>query len=118
MSTATLDRDKTAQATSKLVTISAWTVPVLVLGQFAMLAIVPVGLVLYGTLRKTRTVALRWLAGALTAAYAVPLAIWAIRPDPAPSLSKDISPVFAGIIVAAAIAVAVTSHVLRRKSAG
>lgn len=55
------------------VIISAWAVPILVVGQFAMLAIVPVTLVVMGTLRDSRLRALRWWAVALAATYATPL---------------------------------------------
>ncbi|QWF77782.1 hypothetical protein [Amycolatopsis sp. CA-230715] len=100
---------------SRSVIISALAVPVLVLGQFAMIAIVPVALVLIGTLRDARLRALRWWAAALTAAYATPLALWAIGPERAPSLSKDMHPVFAAAVSVTALAVAIAYHLLRRK---
>ncbi|MFI6308145.1 hypothetical protein ACIBCH_40170 [Amycolatopsis thailandensis] len=117
MSTRTLDRETTVRRAPRSVIISAWAVPIMVLGQFAMLAVVPVALVLIGTLRDTRLRALRWGAIALTAAYATPLALWAIGPERAQSLSKDMHPVFAAIIVAVGVAFAVAYHVLRRKTA-
>jgi hypothetical protein len=116
MTTATAHRVRTDRPGSPLVLISAWAVPVLVLGQFAMLAVIPVALVLIGSLRNTRDRALHRWAATLTVAYAVPLALWAIGPDRAPSLSKDMHPVFAGIVVAAAIAVAVVNHLRRRNA--
>ena len=96
------------------VLVSAWLVPVLVLGQFALVAVVPVVLVLVGTVRSAPLRALRAWAIGLAAVYAVPMAIWAFRPDRAPSLSKDVHPVLAGLVVAAAVAVAVRAHLLRR----
>ncbi|MFD0366244.1 hypothetical protein ACFQZZ_32815 [Nocardia sp. GCM10030253] len=36
-------------------------------------------------------------------AYAIPLMLWAIGPDRAPSLSKDMHPVLAALIVAVAV---------------
>ncbi len=107
MSTQTLDRETTVRRAPRSAIISAWAVPVMVLGQFAMIAIVPVALVLIGTLRDARLKALRWGAIALTAAYATPLALWAIGPERAQSLSKDMHPVFAAIIVAVGLAFAV-----------
>jgi hypothetical protein len=62
----------------RYVVVSAWAVPITVSGQFALLAVVSVALVLYGALRDTRTQALRWPAG-LAAVYATPLAIWLLR---------------------------------------
>ncbi|MFQ1002364.1 hypothetical protein [Modestobacter sp. SSW1-42] len=89
----------------RYVVFSAWAVPVMVLGQFAFLAMIPVALVLYGALRDTRVQTLRWPAGLLTAVYATPLATWLLRPDGAQSLSKDIHPVSVGLIVAASAVV-------------
>ncbi|MEV6230883.1 hypothetical protein AB0L88_23775 [Saccharopolyspora shandongensis] len=101
---------------ARLVTISAWATPVLIIGQFAMVAALPVALVLIGTLSDTRLRALRWWAAALAAVYAIPLALWPIGPDPAPSLSKDMNPVLAALIVATAIAVAIANHRRSRNS--
>ncbi len=116
MSTQTLDRETTVRRAPRSVIISAWAVPIMVLGQFAMIAIVPVALVLIGTLRDVRLKALRWGAIALTTAYVTPLALWAIGPERAQSLSKDMHPVFAAIIVGVGVAFAVAFHVLHRKS--
>ena len=102
--------------TSRSVIISAWAVPVLVIGQFAMLAIVPVALVLSGVLRSTGLRSLRWWSVALAAVYATPLALWAIGPDRAPSLSKDMHPIFTGLISAAALGVIVAFYTVRRRS--
>ena len=92
------------------VVISAWAVPVLVIGRFSMLAIIPVALVLVGTLRRPELRHLRPYSVALAAIYATPLAIWALRPDGAPSLSKDMHPVFLVLIVAAAAALLLKLH--------
>jgi fatty acid desaturase len=99
----------------RTVIVSAWAVPVLVIGQFAMVAILPVALVLVGTLRDARLRALRWWAVALAAAYATPLVFWILGPDRAPSLSKDMHPALAALVVVAAVACAVAFHVLRRR---
>jgi hypothetical protein len=101
---------------SKSVIISACLVPVMVIGQFAMLAVIPVALVLIGTLRHPELRPLRWWSAALAAVYATPLVLWAIGPDRAPSLSKDMAPVFGWLISAAALAVVVAFTVLRRRS--
>lgn len=100
------------------VIVSVWTVPVLIVGQFAILAVVPVAIVLIGTLRDARLRALRGWAAALAVAYAVPLALWAIGPDRAPSLSKDIHPVVAGLVVAVAVVVGVAFLVAGRPGVG
>jgi len=84
--------------------IAAWAIPIMVVGQFAMLAIVPLAIVVIGTVRSARIRALRWWVGLLALAYATPLALYAFNPDRAQSLSKDIDPIFvAGIVVASAI---------------
>lgn len=116
MSGPTLDREHPVRRAPLSVLVSAWAVPIMIVGQFAMLAIVPVALVLISTLRDTRLKALRWGAIALTAAYATPLALWAIGPERAQSLSKDMHPVFAAIIVTVGLALAVAYPVLRRKA--
>lgn len=103
--------------TPRSVMIAAWAVPLLVIGQFAMLAIVPVAVVVIGTLRDVRLRALRWWAAALGAAYLLPLALWAIGPDRAPSLSKDMHPLLAALLVAVAAAFVVAFHVVRRRPA-
>ena len=84
--------------------IAAWSVPVLVIAQFAMLAVVPVAVLVIGSLASARARALRWWTGPLALLYAIPLVIWALRPDGAPSLSKDMHPVFVVLITLAAIA--------------
>lgn len=92
---------RTARRTPIYVHIAAWTVPVMVLGQFAMLAVAPVLVLFVASIADARVRALRWYTGLLTALYATPLVIWVLRPDGAPSLSKDIHPVFVGLIVVA-----------------
>ena len=97
----------TTPRTPRSVLLSAWAVPVLVLGQFSMLAIVPVTLALVATLRHPSQRTLRPYSAALAVSYATPLAIWIVRPDGAPSLSKDMHPAFVVLIVAAAAALLV-----------
>lgn len=99
------------------IVVSAWAVPVLIVGQFAMLAVVPVAVLLVGTVRDTRLRALRWWAAALAVAYATPLVLWAVGPDRAPSLSKDMEPGLAALVVAAAAALIVAVHVVGRRPA-
>ncbi|MFI5931962.1 hypothetical protein [Actinoplanes sp. NPDC051494] len=103
---------------SRAVIISAWSVPVLVIGQFAMLAIVPVTVVLVAVLRNPGLRALRGWAFALAGSYLTGLLLWAAGPDRAPSLSKDLHPVVAAVIVTAGAATAIAYHVLRRRSPG
>jgi hypothetical protein len=94
--------------------ISLWSIPVLVIGQFAMLAVIPVVVVLVGALRNARLRGFRQWAIALSVAYATPLAIWLIRPDGAKSLSKDMNPIFVVLISLVAVIVLIRSH--HRKS--
>ena len=95
--------------------IAAWAVPVMVLGQFAMLAIVPVLIVLIASIADARVRALRWYAGLLAAVYATPLIIWIVRPDGAQSLSKDMHPAFVGLIVAASALLLLKIYSRRRR---
>ncbi|ARJ06837.1 hypothetical protein GCM10010988_21630 [Cnuibacter physcomitrellae] len=98
-----------------VIIVSAWVTPVLLLGQFALLAAVPVALAVIFTLRDARSRALRWWVGALAVAYAAPLAIWAFRPDRAESLSKDISPILLGLVVALSAALLVKIYTRRKR---
>lgn len=93
------------------VVIAAWAVPLLVAGQFAMLAIVPVAVVVIKTFRNPGLRAFRGWAAGLAAAYGLPLALWAIGPDRAQSLSKDMHPAVAALLVAVSVVVAVAFHV-------
>lgn len=95
--------------------IAAWLVPTMVLGQFAMLAVIPVAMLVIGTLADSRVKPLRWWAGLVAAVYATPLVIWGLRDDPAQSLSKDISPILVGLIVAAAVALLIKIYTRRRR---
>ncbi len=96
------------------VTVSAWAAPLMVVGDFALLAVVPVALVLSGALRDTRLRSLRWPAALLAAVYTTPLAIWLLRPDGAQSLSKDIHPGFVVLILAASVLVLLRLRTIRR----
>lgn len=96
--------------TPRSVIISAWSVPVLVLGQFSMLAIVPVVLVLVGVVRPRSLRAMRPYGVALAAAYAIPLLIWILRSDRAGSLSKDMHPALMVLVVAVALALIIRLH--------
>jgi hypothetical protein len=100
---------------SRSVIISAWAVPALVLGQFAMMAIFPVAFLVRGTLRDPHLRPLRWWAGAVAVAYATPLVRWAVGPVRAQSLSKDMDPPFAAAIVVTAAAFIVAFHVVARR---
>ncbi|SHF56963.1 hypothetical protein [Streptoalloteichus hindustanus] len=116
-STPPLDRpNQTAARTSRPALIAAWAVPTLVLGQFALIAGIPVAVVLISALRDPRSPALRWWAGALAAIYAAPLAFWLVGPSSAPSLSKSMSPVVTAFVVATGVVVAIAHHVLRGRS--
>ncbi|MFI6294434.1 hypothetical protein ACIBEJ_22780 [Nonomuraea sp. NPDC050790] len=107
-----------APATSRriplAVTISAWAVPVMVVGQFAMLAIIPVVVALVGALRLVRDRLVRVTAAIVAATWTIPFIIWQARPDGAPSMSKDIHPGFVALIVAASAALIVAILRARR----
>ncbi|WP_205780007.1 hypothetical protein [Micromonospora ureilytica] len=107
--------DRATRRADRTTIISIWSVPVLVIGQFAMLAIVPVTLALIVSLRHAHLRGLRRWTVALAAAYATPLILWAIGPERAPSLSKDMHPAFAALIVVAALAAAAAFHLGRRR---
>lgn len=95
--------------------IAAWSIPVMMIGQFAMLAIAPVLVVLLGALIDVRARYLRWWAVAVAAVYAVPLVIRFVRVDPAPSLSKDIHPGLLAAVVVVAAALLVRLYLGRRR---
>ncbi|MEV1026898.1 hypothetical protein [Streptomyces sp. NPDC050264] len=97
------------------VTVSAWAVPLLVLTGFAFVAFVPVLIALIGALAGARDAAVKAGAALLALAYAIPFAVWQLRPEGAPSLSKDIHPGFVGLIVAASAALLLAVHGVRRR---
>lgn len=84
------------------VIVSTWAIPIMVVGQFAFLAFIPAAIMLNGTFRDPRSRDLRGWVSALGIVYAVPFLMWVLNPGRAESLSKDIAPVFVGLIVAAA----------------
>lgn len=98
---------KNSRPVPKTPAIAALVSVVMVAGGFAMIAVVPVFLTLISTLWSARSRPLRWWAAALTALYTSGLLIHLLRPDPAPSLTKDLHPVHAVVIVVAALAVVV-----------
>ncbi|MFJ7213298.1 hypothetical protein [Amycolatopsis sp. NPDC098790] len=100
-------------AITRGVLVAAWAFPVMVLGQFALLAGIPVAIVLARTLRSP---AARWWTGLMTAAYVVPLAVWLLGPGTVPSLSKSLSPVATGVVAAAGAAAAAGLHFARRRA--
>ncbi|GLZ37176.1 hypothetical protein [Actinokineospora sp. NBRC 105648] len=116
IATATAVRPDHTDRGSRAVLIAVWAAPALVLGQFALIAGIPIAVVLVGALRNPRSRALRWWAGALGAAYAAPVALWLIGPSSAPSLSKYLSPTATAGLVATGVAVAIAHHVLRGRS--
>lgn len=92
------------------VMIAAWSAPILVAVDFALLAVVPVTVVLVRSLRRSRLRALRWPAGLLAAVYTTPLTLWLLDPARAGSLSKHIEWVWVALIVAASAVVLLTLH--------
>ena len=106
---------RTQRRTPLYLHVSAWAVPVMVLGEFSMLAAVPVAIAVIGTLVDRRVRPLRWWAGLLAAVYATPLAVWLLRTDGAQSLSKDIHPVFLGLIVVVSIVFLLKIYTRRKR---
>ncbi|WP_032916757.1 hypothetical protein [Streptomyces rimosus] len=90
------------------VAVSSWAVPVLIAGRFALIAALPVAIASAGAFRYVRDRVVRRAAALLAVAYAAPLVVWLVRPDGAQSLSKDMHPAFAGLIIAASAALIVT----------
>lgn len=111
----TATRRPEALRRSGAVALSAWAVPVLVLGEFAMLAVVPAVVLTVVVLRDARLRSLRGWAVVAAAVYASGLVAWALGPDRAPSLSKDLHPLHAALVLAAFAAVAVRYHLARRR---
>lgn len=106
--TTTVDVHRTptrpARRVPRSVTVSAWAVPVMVIGQFALISGFPVAVALVGVVRRVREPAARRAAAVLAVTYLVPLVVWLTRPDGAESLSKDMHPVFAALMVTASAA--------------
>jgi hypothetical protein len=82
----------------------------MVVGQFALIAVVPVVVALLAATLRVQDRAVRFGAGLVAAVYAIPLVIWLVRPDGAPSLSKDMHPVFLGLIPAASAVLILAVH--------
>jgi hypothetical protein len=104
----------TKRRAPRYVQIAAWSIPVLVLAQFSMVAVAPVAVLTVAAFADSRVRNLRWWIGLVTALYAVPLATWAVRSDPAQSLSKDMHPAFLVLIPLAAALLLVAIY--RRRS--
>ncbi|MFI0264153.1 hypothetical protein ACH4OW_34710 [Streptomyces sp. NPDC017056] len=113
--TTTIESSPTRRRVPLPVTVAAWTAPVLVVGQFALIAVLPVAIASAGALRHVRDRAVRRAAALLAVSYAVPLAIWLTRPDGAQSLSKDMHPAFTGLIVVASAVLLVTLRRAHRR---
>ena len=96
------------------VSISAWATPALVLSGFALVAVIPVTVLVISAFRNGKARGLRWYAALVGVLYAAPLLIWALNPDRAQSLTKDMNPVFLWLIVAAS-AVLLIKIATRRK---
>lgn len=100
--------------TPRYVQIAAWSIPVLVLAQFSMVAVAPVAVLAIAAAADSRVRNLRWWIALVTALYCAPLATWAVRSDPAQSLSKDMHPAFLVLIPVAAVLLLVAIY--RRRS--
>ncbi|MFJ4573660.1 hypothetical protein ACIP4W_19920 [Streptomyces sp. NPDC088846] len=107
---------RTDRRVPRPVAVSSWAVPVMVVGQFALIAVVPVVIALVGALRQVGDRAVRGAAVLLAVTYTVPLVVWVTRTDGAQSLSKDMHPAFTGLITAASAALIATILRARRRS--
>lgn len=110
----------TSSATARLpryVLIAAWIVPVMVATGFALLSLIPVAIVIAGTLRDERLWPLGWWSAGLAAVYLPPLIMWAVGPDRAPSLTKDMSLPMTLIVIAVAATAAVRLSAFRLRNA-
>ena len=96
------------------VIISAWAVPLMVVGQFAFLAVIPAAIMVGQTFRDPRRRSLRGWVSALGVVYAVSFLLWVFNPQRAESLSKDIHPVFVAVIVAVSAVVLLRIHTQRK----
>ena len=92
------------------VLVAAWTVPVLVLGGFALISGAAIATVVVGS-------RLRWWSAALAAVYVVPLVMWLAGPSDAPSLTQYLSPVATALFAATGVAVAIAHQVVRARPA-
>lgn len=108
--------DTTATVLPWTVFVAVALVPLMIVGGFAMLAVLPVAVVVLRTVRDRPLRPLRPWAGLLAVSYAVPLALWAALPERAPSLTKDMHPAFAVGIVVAALAYGAAYLLLRRRA--
>lgn len=106
---------RTTRRTPIYMHFAAWAVPAMILGEFAMLTVVPVAVLVIGTLLDARVRPLRWWAGLLALVYATPLVIWLLRDDGAQSLSKDMHPVLGGLIVVASAAFLIKIYTRRKR---
>lgn len=107
---------RTTRRTPPYMHIAAWAIPTMIVGGFAMLAVVPVAMLVIGTLVDTRVKPLRWWAGLVAVVYATPLVIWIFRDDRAQSLSKDMNPALGALIVAASVAFLIKIYTSRKRS--
>ncbi|MDH2412842.1 hypothetical protein [Nocardioides sp. CER19] len=93
-------------------------VPTLIAGEFAMMAIVPVAIATVTTWRDPGLRKLRPWAAGLATLYTVPLLMWAVGPDRAPSLSKDMHPAIAVVVSLAGAVFAVRAYRLKQETLG
>ncbi|UQN28211.1 hypothetical protein [Brachybacterium kimchii] len=106
--------NRTGRALPRTALISAAASAVLVAGGFAMIAVLPVILTALSVLLDVRLRPLRPWTALLVIAYGSGLALHLAGPDPAPSLTKDLHPLHAVVIVLAALAVVVRALLMRR----
>jgi hypothetical protein len=117
MTTSTTPRTHYIRRTPIYIHIAAWSVPALILGQFALVAALPIAIMLVATQIDRRIRGLRHWADALAVGYLIPLVIWLVQPDRAPSLSKDMAPGFVALTVALSVLLLIKIYTRKRKTA-
>lgn len=106
---------RSARVIERVAIISAYTATILVPTGFAKMAIVPVALTLIATLVGEKVRPLWWAAAGLAVVYAIPFTLYAVNPDRAPSLSKDMDLIWWAIIPVVGIVYIVAYHLGRRR---
>lgn len=98
----------------RIAIISAYAATILVPTGWAKLAIVPVALTLIATLASPTMRRLWWAALALAVVYAAPFIQYAVNPDRASSLSKDMDVIWWVIIPLVGVVYIVAYHLSQR----
>jgi peptidoglycan/LPS O-acetylase OafA/YrhL len=107
-----------ARALERTAVISAWIATILVPTGFAKIAIAPIALMLLATLVGPTMRRLRWAALVVAGAYAIPFTLYAVNPDRARSLSRDMDPIWWVVIPLLGVVYLVAYYRGRRRRSG